>query len=100
MCIIFLVLVFVFMGMVPLLQRQARVSMVPAVGVGVAPLLGVFFAVGWIPCIGPTLADVLSLSPAAQDATAARGALLSPVYCLGLGIPFLLAAFGLERFPR
>lgn len=100
MGIIILVLGFVFMGMVPLLQRQARISMVPAVGVGVAPLLGVFFAVGWIPCIGPTLAAVLSLSSAAQDATAARGAFLALVYCLGLGIPFLLAAFGFSRFMR
>src|SRR5699024_8132477 len=80
--------------------RQARISMVPAVGVGVAPLLGVFFAVGWIPCIGPTLAAVLSLSSAAQDATAARGAFLALVYCLALGGSLRRAAGGFSRFLR
>lgn len=100
MGIIVIVLGVAFIGFIPVLQRQARVKAVPKVGVTVAPLLGVFFAIGWIPCIGPTLGAVLTLSTTSQDATAARGALLAFMYCLGLGIPFVLAAFGFSRFMR
>ncbi len=54
-------------------------------------LLGVVFAIGWTPCIGPTLAAVQTL--ALTEATAAKGALLSISYALGLGLPFLLLSF-------
>ncbi|MCW2841399.1 MAG: cytochrome biosis protein ResC [Aeromicrobium sp.] len=87
-----------FIGLIPLLQREFRVHAVPAVGLAIAPLLGVFFGVGWVPCIGPTLTVVLSLSFATDDASASRGAFLTLVYCLGLGIPFVLAALGFGRF--
>jgi cytochrome c-type biogenesis protein len=96
--IVVIVLGLVFIGFVPLLQRELRVHAVPAVGLAVAPLLGVFFGVGWVPCIGPTLTAVLSLSFATDDATASRGAFLTLIYCLGLGIPFVLAALGFGRF--
>jgi len=85
----------VFMGLVPFGQRDVRVHAVPAVGLAAAPMLGVIFGVGWTPCLGPTLAAVLALS--ANEASAARGALLTLVYCLGLGIPFVVAGLGLRR---
>ncbi len=85
----------VFLGVVPLFQRDVRVHRVPAVGLAAAPLLGVLFGLGWTPCIGPTLLAVLSLST--QEATATRGALLTLFYCLGLGIPFVLAALAYRR---
>lgn len=88
----------VFLGFVPFMQREMRVHAVPAVGLAIAPVLGVFFGVGWVPCIGPTLAAVLSLSFATDDASASRGAFLTLIYCLGLGIPFVLAALGFGRF--
>jgi cytochrome c-type biogenesis protein len=88
----------VFIGFVPFLQRESRVHAVPAVGLAIAPLLGVFFGLGWTPCIGPTLAAVLGLSFASDDASATRGAFLAFTYCLGLGIPFVLAALGFGRF--
>jgi cytochrome c-type biogenesis protein len=88
----------VFIGFVPFLQREVRVHAVPAVGLAIAPLLGVFFGLGWVPCIGPTLFAVLSLSLASDDASASRGAFLTLIYCLGLGIPFVLAALGFGRF--
>ncbi|KQT94810.1 cytochrome C biogenesis protein ResC [Marmoricola sp. Leaf446] len=85
----------VFLGVVPLFQRDVRVHRVPAVGLAAAPMLGVLFGLGWTPCIGPTLLAVLSLS--AQEATATRGALLTLFYCLGLGVPFILAALAYRR---
>lgn len=83
------------LGGVPWLSRTFHVSYKPKVGLAGAPLLGVMFGIGWTPCIGPTLAAVLSL--ATTTGTAGRGALLSFAYSLGLGLPFLLAAFGISR---
>ncbi|MCW2634799.1 MAG: ccdA [Blastococcus sp.] len=81
-----------FLGWLPLLQRTTRLSARPATGLAGAPLLGIVFGLGWTPCLGPTLAAVYSL--AVSEGTAARGALLSVAYCLGLGVPFVLVAVG------
>ena len=80
----------VFLGVVPWMQRDWRIHQVPAVGLAAAPLLGVLFGLGWAPCIGPTLTAVTAL--ALNEGSAGRGALLSFVYCLGLGLPFIVAA--------
>lgn len=79
----------------PLLNRTFRPSFAPRAGLLGAPALGGLFAVGWTPCIGPTLAAVLTLST--TSATASRGALLTFVYSLGLGLPFLVAAVSFNR---
>jgi cytochrome c-type biogenesis protein len=84
-----------FLGALPFLQRDVRVHKVPAVGLTAAPLLGVLFGLGWTPCIGPTLSAVQVL--AFQEGTAGRGALLSLAYCIGLGVPFILAALAFRR---
>jgi cytochrome c-type biogenesis protein len=84
-----------FLGMVPSLQREARIHHRPARGIWGAPLLGALFALGWTPCIGPTLAAVQSL--AFTEGSAARGALLSVAYCIGLGLPFLVIGLAMER---
>ena len=57
--------------------------------------MGIVFGIGWSPCIGPTLAAVQSL--AFTEASALRGAILSFVYCLGLGLPFVLLALAFSR---
>lgn len=85
----------VFVGVVPWMQRDWRIHRVPAVGLAAAPLLGVLFGLGWAPCIGPTLSAVLFLS--VNEASAGRGALLTFVYCLGLGLPFIAAALAYRR---
>ena len=56
------------------------------------------FGLGWTPCIGPTLGAVQTL--ALIEASAARGAILSFAYCLGLGAPFLLFALFLDKSAR
>ena len=88
----------VFLGVAPALSRERRVRWRPAAGLAGAPLLGVTFGLGWAPCIGPTLSAVLLL--ATDAGTAWRGALLTLVYCLGLGLPFVLVALGLGRSQR
>lgn len=96
----------VFMGLtmtgvlrVPLLQRRvafepSRLARGPA---GALPL-GAAFAFGWTPCVGPVLTAILAT--AATTATLTRGAVLLAAYSLGLGIPFLLLAFGIARGKR
>ncbi|MDT0321094.1 cytochrome c biogenesis CcdA family protein [Streptomyces millisiae] len=86
----------VFLGFMPrLTQREFRLHTRPGVGLAGAPLLGVVFGIGWTPCLGPTLAAVQTL--AMGQATAARGALLTFAYCLGLGLPFIVAALAFRR---
>jgi len=84
-----------FAGLVPALQRDWRVHKVPAVGLAAAPVLGFLFGLGWTPCIGPTLAAITTLS--LNEATAGRGALLSAVYAVGLGVPFVVAGLAYRR---
>ena len=87
----------VFLGVLPRTQREWRFHRLPRAGVLGAPLLGVLFAVGWTPCIGPTLGVVLGLASADNTATAGRGALLTAAYCIGLGVPFVLAGLAFRR---
>lgn len=84
-----------FLGAIPWLQRDWRFHRVPTVGLLAAPLLGVLFGLGWTPCIGPTLAAIYGL--ALNEGNTGRGALLSLVYCFGLGLPFVVAALAYRR---
>ncbi|MGQ0844311.1 MAG: cytochrome c biogenesis CcdA family protein [Sporichthyaceae bacterium] len=85
-----------FLGWLPGFRRDLRLMhRAPKGGLLAAPVLGVLFGVGWTPCIGPTLGAVQSL--AFTSASAGRGALLTFVYCLGLGLPFILVGVGMRR---
>jgi cytochrome c-type biogenesis protein len=84
-----------FIGILPGFQREFRVHKMPVIGLWGAPLLGVIFGLGWTPCIGPTLGAVQTL--AFTEASAARGALLSFFYCLGLGLPFIVVGLLFRR---
>ncbi|MUM19842.1 cytochrome c biogenesis protein CcdA [Mycobacterium sp. CBMA271] len=90
----------VFIGLVPALQRDIRFTPRRLSTVAGAPLLGAVFALGWTPCLGPTLTGVVAVASATEGADVGRGIMLVIAYCLGLGIPFLLLAFGSARAVR
>ncbi|MET8830811.1 cytochrome c biogenesis protein CcdA [Streptomyces sp. NPDC004610] len=94
--VIMIVMGVFFMGLMPWLsQREFRLHRRPVTGLAGAPLLGALFGIGWTPCIGPTLSSVLILS--SEQGSAGRGAALTIAYCLGLGLPFVLAAVAFRR---
>jgi cytochrome c-type biogenesis protein len=80
---------------IPLLAREKRLAMrtAPRTLLG-AYGVGMLFAFGWTPCIGPILAVLLTM--AAVQETVAHGMTLLAVYALGLGVPFLVAALGVN----
>lgn len=90
----------VFMGVVPVLQKDTRMAPRRWTTWLGAPLLGAVFALGWTPCLGPTLAAILSVSAGTEGTTALRGTILIVGYCLGLGLPFLLVALGSAKAMR
>ena len=82
---------------IPALMRDRRVHLAsrPAGLVG-SVLVGVAFGAGWTPCVGPVLASILLY--AGTTATMGRGMLLLGAYGIGLGIPFFVAAVGLNWY--
>ena len=58
-------------------------------------LMGLLFAAGWSPCIGATLGAILTMGLSQQ--TVGQAMWLASGYSLGLGIPFLAMALGLDR---
>ena len=85
----------VMLGLFRPLQREWRLSLRPTGRYLGPPLLGVVFGLGWVTCLGPTLLAVISLAISSEwNGNAWRGLILVVFYCLGLGIPFLLVAFG------
>ncbi|MFF2899048.1 cytochrome c biogenesis CcdA family protein [Streptomyces sp. NPDC057966] len=85
-----------FVGLMPwMTQREFRIHKRPVTGLAGAPVLGALFGIGWTPCLGPTLSSVSIL--AVTEGTAGRGAILTVAYCLGLGVPFVLAAVAFRK---
>ena len=80
---------------VPFLNQERRLLGRVRPGPSSAFLLGVAFAFGWAPCIGPVLATILTTAAATQ--TVIWGAILLVLYSLGLGIPFIFLALGMQR---
>jgi cytochrome c-type biogenesis protein len=78
------------------LMREKRATIAKPVGLWGAYVMGLAFAFGWTPCIGPILAAILAV--AATEQTVTRGATLLAVYSLGLGVPFVIAAFAIQPF--
>ena len=87
----------IFMGRFPMM-RTFSPKVATNGGLIGAPLLGFLFGIGWTPCIGPALATVQTL--AFQESSAARGAILSFGYCIGLGAPFIASGLFLDKSAR
>ena len=92
MGLVVIVMGLVFMGAFSKLQNTKKKKLKPRVGLAGAPVLGIVFAIGWAPCMGPTLGVVMTL--AAQSGSVGRATVLALFYCIGLGVPFVLASFG------
>lgn len=79
------------------LHREKRVQIeAKPVGYLGSSLVGMAFAAGWVPCLGPILGAILGLTAAEADFS--RGMALLGAYSAGLAIPFIAAAFALDRF--
>jgi cytochrome c-type biogenesis protein len=86
---------FVLAPFVPRLSRQWHVdALMQRAGRGGPVVAGAAFALAWTPCTGPTLGAIVTAAGVSNSA--AHGAFLLAVYCLGLGVPFLITglAFG------
>lgn len=90
-----IVLGLAYMGRIPIFEREFGPQMRGRGGVLMSPFLGLVFGLGWAPCVGPTLAAVQTL--AFTEGSAWRGALLSLLYSLGLGLPFIIIGLTFER---
>jgi cytochrome c-type biogenesis protein len=81
---------------IPWFYADTRAQYLGAHGTfGGSVLMGIFFAAGWSPCIGATLGAILTMGLSQQ--TVGQAMWLASGYSLGLGIPFLIMAVGLER---
>jgi cytochrome c-type biogenesis protein len=76
-------------------EHRVDVRQKPAGLIG-SLLMGMAFGAGWTPCVGPFLGSALAL--ASSKGTVADGIILLGGYSLGLGIPFILAALGMNKF--
>jgi cytochrome c-type biogenesis protein len=87
-----------FLGITPIafLMQERRLTVAKPVGLWGAYVMGLAFAFGWTPCIGPILGAILAI--AGSEDTVTHGAGLLAVYSLGLGVPFMIAAFAVETF--
>jgi cytochrome c-type biogenesis protein len=95
--VITILLGLIFMGRFPMMRTFSPKISTNGGLIG-APLLGFLFGIGWTPCIGPALATVQTL--AFQESSAARGAILSFGYCIGLGAPFIASGLYLDKSAR
>lgn len=93
--IIFFGLVVMGVIRIPWMEQQKGMKMKRPIGNLSVFVLGMAFAFAWTPCVGPILSSVFLLASRAN--TVRAGMLLLFIYSLGLGIPFIATALGLNR---
>jgi cytochrome c-type biogenesis protein len=75
--------------------RQYQFQNRPSGALG-SVLIGVAFAAGWTPCVGPILGTILLYASTTQSMSDGIGLLAA--YSLGLGLPLLITALGVNAF--
>ena len=60
-----------------------------------AVIFGILFSISWTPCIGTFLSSALLL--VAKQQNMLEGIFLMIVYCIGLGIPFVISVLLIEK---
>lgn len=85
---------------IPWLEYDLRIHTLPRPTLGYLSsfLIGVVFSAGWSPCVGPTLGLILTLAMYRQSVS--QAVLFGAAFSLGLAIPFLLAALGIDWVTR
>jgi len=80
----------------PLLNRETGIGYQPKKpGFLSSVLFGMIFSISWTPCVGTFLGSALML--AASSRNAAKGVVMLMLYSLGLGLPFMISAWLLDR---
>ena len=59
-------------------------------------LVGMAFAFGWTPCVGPILSSILIYASTLESLP--KAAVLLLAYSIGLGLPFFIAGFAINKF--
>lgn len=58
-------------------------------------IFGILFSISWTPCIGTFLSSALLLIAKQQDTL--KGIIMMLIYSIGLGLPFIISTFLLEK---
>lgn len=74
-------------------ERRLNVRISRRLGYLSSFLIGITFAVGWTPCVAAPLAGILALGSTAPTTMT----WLLVLYSLGLGVPFLVLGFSVDR---
>lgn len=84
---------------IPMLMRERRFHFEPRNFTSSEILLmGMVFGLGWTPCFGPILASILVFTSTVEGVRSGTALLFA--YSLGLGLPFIVAGFGLSQFQQ
>lgn len=84
---------------IPMLMRERRFHFTPRhFTTSEILLMGMVFGLGWTPCFGPILASILVFTSTVEGVR--EGTALLFAYSLGLGLPFIIAGFGLSQFQQ
>ena len=87
-----------FMGVIniPLLNKSKGIKIQKTKTTVISSFLfGVIFSITWTPCVGAFLGTALSIITVSSNIL--KGTTLILVYCLGLGIPFVISALLIDK---
>lgn len=94
--IVLMGVLFILNPLLPRLSKQWHSRrLMERAGHGGPVFAGAAFALAWTPCTGPTLGAIVTA--AGTSSSAFRGAFLLAVYCLGLGVPFIITALAFGK---